>query len=141
MDKALRIQPIWNDIDVVLIRVTVWNGEFGGASEIYVAHGALHEAAGLLSGFPKNTSDSQTLQFGTFGNKYAGGAVSMVLSADSAGHVVVSIEIESDHSNAGIAQSARLVFRTEAAAVDEFVRGLQQVESDLEGTAELKGVP
>jgi hypothetical protein len=77
MKTGFRFEVTWNDDDVFKVRVTAWNGVFGGSVGVYVPIGGLREAAAKLEGFPRQPSDTRELQFGAFGGEWAGGAASM----------------------------------------------------------------
>jgi len=66
-EVGLQFEVIWQDEDLFDVRVSVWNGAFGGVAEIYVAIGGLEEVAKKLSGFPKNPKDVPEIALGTFG--------------------------------------------------------------------------
>ena len=66
MNIGIRFQTLWYDQDVIKLRVSAWNGDFGGVADIYEGIGDLDKAAGQLRGFPRNTSDMRELIFGTF---------------------------------------------------------------------------
>jgi hypothetical protein len=57
MDTGFRITVIWSDNDATKIRVSAWNGLFGGAADVYVGIVQLGETAAQLQGFPKTPSD------------------------------------------------------------------------------------
>lgn len=57
---------------------------------------------------------------------------------DSAGHVRVETQIESDRDSAGLAQSALLFVRTEPAAVDIFVVELRSLDKGATDSASLQ---
>ena len=139
MDIGFRVEVVWSDTDIFEIRVSAWNGSFGGSADVYVAIGGLKEAAAKLEGFPRSASDSRELVFGGFGKEWAGGAVNMrFYCPDAAGHAFVVAKIESDHDKTHGAQSVVLFVPIEAAAVDTFVEGLRRLEIDEKSIAVLK---
>src|SRR5882762_6217501 len=139
MDKGLQFEVIWNDNDVLEVRIVAWNGSFGGSADVYVSIGGLKEAAEKLGGFPHDPSDTVELLFGAFGKGWAGGAVSMrFYCRDGAGHAFVDAKIESYHDQKYGAQSALLVVPVGATAVDIFVEDLRRLEADQRGIAILK---
>src|SRR6266481_2168312 len=77
MEVGIEFQLIWHDNDVLNLRVSAWNGDFGGVAEIYEGVGDLHVAASNLRGFPNNPSDRREIVFGNFDRKRAAGGVSM----------------------------------------------------------------
>jgi len=131
MEAGFQLTVIWGDADVTRIRVSAWNGLFGGTADVYVGIGRLGEAAAQLEGFPKDPSDVREVIFGAFGPEYAGGGVSMRLHCvDGAGHSSVDSRIESDYDSLRKAQSAVLSLPIEAAAVDSFVEGLRCLNAE-----------
>ena len=139
MDTGVRVEVLWNDTDIFKVRVSAWNGAFGGSSNIYLAIGDLADSAEKLNGFPRNPSDKRALDFGAFGPQAAGGAATMnFYCGDSAGHASVEMRIESDHHEKIPAQSVLLVAAVEPAAVDAFVADLRRLEANQRGTAFLR---
>ena len=139
VDAGLRFAVLWSDADVVKVRASAWNGQFGGAAEVYVGIGGLAEAAQNLDGFPRSLSDRRQLQFGEFGRATAGGAATMhFYCRDSAGHVLVEVRMESDRIGEIPAQTVFLVAVVEPAAIDSFVADLRRLEQDHRGTAYLR---
>jgi hypothetical protein len=55
MELGIQLAVWYTDADLIQLRPLVWNGEFGGAAKPYVGIGRLEEAAGLLSGFPRDS--------------------------------------------------------------------------------------
>jgi hypothetical protein len=139
MDTEFRFEVRWNDEDVFDVRVTAWNGTFGGSANVYVAIGGLREAAAKLEGFPHQPSDKRELEFGAFGPKFAGGAASMHFSCkDAAGHAFLEARIESEYDTTEKAQSVTLFGTVEAAAIDTFVSELRRLEVERHGVAHLR---
>jgi hypothetical protein len=139
MEIGFRFEVRWSDADVFDVRISGWNGAFGGLTSVYVSIGGLAEAAAKLEGFPIHPTDKRELQFGAFGPEWAGGAVSMAFYCkNSAGHALVEARIESEHGGRPKAQAALFFVPVEASAVDAFVEGLRRLEADREGTAALR---
>jgi hypothetical protein len=139
MDTGFRFEIIWNDNDVFEVRAAAWNGQFGGAADVYVQIGGLAAAAAKLEGFPNEPSDTREILFGAFGADWAGGAVSMrFYCKDAAGHAFVEARIESDYNGAHTAQSVHLFAAIEATAVDTFAIELRRLETNLRGIAVLR---
>ena len=90
IDTGIGLKILWSDTDLFEVRVSAWNGLFGGSADTYVAIGGLVELAQDLEGFPQNPSDKRKLQFGEFGSQSAGGAATMdFYCKDSAGLALV----------------------------------------------------
>jgi hypothetical protein len=140
-EVGFELDVIWQDQDLLEVRVSAWNGSFGGVTALYVGNGQLEEIAKVLSGFPKDPSDVREIDLGKFGREFAGGAASMKFyCADKAGHAYLKSKIESDSESAGVVQCAVISIPIEAAAVDSFVEALRQMERDRAGSALLKGM-
>ena len=50
---GFRLEVIYADVDIIELRVSAWNGAFGGATDLYVAVDGLSKIATELAGFPK----------------------------------------------------------------------------------------
>jgi len=141
MDVGFQFEVIYKDAHLLEVRISAWNGSFGGAAEVYVGLDQLEETAKKLQRFPCDPSDVRDVTFGAFGPKSAGGGVSMrFYCADRAGHTYVDSRIESDYDSAGKAQSVIMTLTIEPAAVDSFVEELGRLGADQAGKAYLKGV-
>jgi len=139
MNKGVKLEVKWHDADVVEVRITAWNGAFGGTVDVYTGIGGLGEAAEKLEGFPRSSSDNREVVLGHFGQEWAGGAVSMrFYCADGAGHAYLESRMESDGQVAGVTQSVVLSLHIEAAALDSFVEDLRRLEAEKIGTASLR---
>jgi hypothetical protein len=138
-EVGFRLEVIYADADLNEIRVSAWNGAFGGATDIYIQIDGLVEVAAKLAGFPRDPSDVREFILGAFGHEFAGGAVSMKFYCiDQAGHAFVESRIESGAESAGVWQAATLVMPVEAAAIDRFVEDLRRVEKEKSGVAVLE---
>lgn len=139
MDTGFRFEVTWNDDDVFQVRLTAWNGAFGGWAGVYVPIGGLTAAAAKLEGFPRQPSDTRELELGAFGPEWAGGAASIHFTCkDAAGHASIEAKIESDYVGRDTAQAVILFASVEAAAVDTFVTELRRLEDDRHGVALLR---
>ncbi len=141
MDIGLQFELIYKDADVIQIRISAWNGLFGGTADVYAGIGRLEEIAATIAGFPDHPSDTRDIVVGAFGPDWAGGGASMrFYCADATGHAYVDAKIESDSSSAKSTQSVSLSLPIEAAAVDSFVRELRVLASIKTGSARLEGL-
>jgi hypothetical protein len=139
MESGVRFEVLWNDADMFKVRVSAWNGLFGGSASIYLAIGDLAESAEKLKGFPRHPSDKRALDFGAFGPQVAGGAATMnFYCGDSTGHASIAVTIESDHRGKIPAQSVQLVAAVEPAPLDTFIADLRRLEAAQRGTAFLR---
>ncbi len=139
-EVGFRVEIIYADADLNEIRVSAWNGAFGGATDIYVKIGGLAELAAKLTGFPRDPSDVREFILGEFGREFEGGAVSMKFYCiDQAGHAYVESRIESNTESARVWQAATLAMPVEAAGIDRFVEDLRLLEKEKVGVALLEG--
>jgi hypothetical protein len=121
MEIGLQLEVIYQDNDLVEVRVSAWNSLFGGSSDVYLNKGELRELAGKLRGFPNSPS--------------AGGRVLINFHCtDGSGHAHVEAKIESNDA-AGSRQSAILFLPIEASAVDSFVDALSGLEESVNAAA------
>jgi len=140
MEVGIEFQLIWHDKDVLNLRVSAWNGDFGGVAEIYEGIGDLHVAASNLRGFPNDPGDRREIVLGNFDRKCAAGGVGMRFRCvDGAGHAYVETSVDSNFQRGGTIQTVVLAMPVEAVAVDTFVRELELLESERSGTALLRG--
>lgn len=122
---GLKLKLIYSDSELMQIRVSAWNGAFGGAANVYVGIGLIEKIAERLKGFPNGPSDKREVVLGAFGSEFAGGAVSLLFHcADRAGHAYVDLKIESDSDIAGRCQSVTFSLPIDAAGMDSFVNDL-----------------
>jgi hypothetical protein len=139
MDQGFTFQVIETDPDYLKLRISAWNGLFGGSAEVYVAIFTLDEVASILSGFPDCPSDTREATFGSFGPGTAGGAVNMrFYCADKSGHAWVESRIESEYTKTGSAQSVVMACPIEAASLDLFLGEIRRLERDEASTAHLR---
>jgi hypothetical protein len=132
MKPFIRIEPVWQDSDMVEIQVAAASRLFTGATKAYYTYDALKKFAAKLHDFPRSHSDRQGFETGN-----ARSSCSVALSLfcrDSAGHIGVSVGLKNK------TQSVHLEFTTEAAAVDRFQTALLELCNRESGVAELEGV-
>ena len=139
---GLELKCCWYDQDALELGVTASNAKFSGLAHPYVSLDYLAEAAEILDRFPKDTSDTRELSFGTPGEKFAGGFVHLKFSCrDLSGHAVIEVEIESKNESRReslwnqFPQASHFFAEIEANAVDEFVKELRQLNQNKNGTA------
>jgi hypothetical protein len=141
MNIGLEFQAMWDDESMIDVRISAWNGTFGGMSRAYVAIGELEKAAAKLRGFPNNPSDARELTFDGLGKGNARGDVRLRFHCSGgAVHTWMDASIESACDLTGSAQSVTLTLPIEAAAVDIFVDQLHRLGATRGGIAYLSGV-
>ena len=140
MNIGLEFQAIWDDVDMMDVQISVWNGTFGGMSRAYGAIGELEKAAATLRGFPNNPSDTRELTFHGLGKGHARGDVRLRFYATGgAVQTWMDASVESACDSTGSAQSASLTLAIEAAAIDVFVDQLHRLGATRTGVAFLSG--
>ena len=139
MDRCVQLSYRYHDADVVELRVSAWNGSFGGSTCLYVGQGDLADTAKLLAGFPVGLEDQREATFGAFGPKSAGGATSLKFSCiDGAGHCQLHVTIEADYDRGDLlAQRVEMLCAFEPAALDQFLEQMRELNSSLWGSAVL----
>jgi hypothetical protein len=129
MNVGLKFDVSPEDDGYLTLRISAWNGSFGGKATVYVDAEQLKETAIQLRGFPVSPSDIRELSFGEFGPKCAGGAAGLrFYCINGRGHARLHATIESDHDRAGNAEFARMTLSIEPAALDRFVEGLDKLD-------------
>jgi hypothetical protein len=141
MDVGFQFEIIYKDAHLLEVRISAWNGVFGGVADVYIGLDHLEETAAMLRGFPKDPLDVREITFGAFGPKSVPGrrASMRFYCADKSGHAYVDSTIESDYNAANKVQSVTLSLHIEAAAIDAFVKDLHRVGVEKTGTGYLKG--
>lgn len=139
MDRCIQLSYRYHDVDVVELKVSAWNGSFGGSACLYIGQGELADIATLLAGFPVGLEDRREVTFGAFGSKFAGGATNLKLSCiDDAGHCQLHMTIEADFAQRdSLAERVEMLCAFEPAALDEFVGQMRKLNSSLTGSAVL----
>lgn len=140
IDVGIEIDVIGKGTDFLEVRISAWNGAFGGAAYIYASIGGLEEVATRLEGFPQHPTDVREVTLGGFGPAWAGGGVRMRLHcADASGHAYLELEIESEGLEGRPSQSVHMSMAVEAVAVDSFTEELRSAGARRGGVARLEG--
>jgi hypothetical protein len=138
---GLEFQAIWDDVDLIDVRISAWNGTFGGVCCAYVGIGKLEEAAATLRGFPYNPSGTRELTFEGLGKGNARGDLGLrFYCSGGAGHAGMEAKIESAYDLAGPPQSVVLALPIEAAAIKLFVDQRHRLGATRSGIARLSGL-
>lgn len=139
VQNGIRLEVIWFDEveDLIEVLFRCSNGYFSGQAEIYASCEGLSVLAKAISGFPSQRSDSRDFELGTFNPDHAdGGARLHFYCRDSAGHAVVEVKLRGNACDGlGEMESVALRIQIEAAAVDVFVKQLQDVRKTIGATA------
>ncbi len=144
MGTGITITRIWEDDDMVELRVRVSDGESNFTNTAYVAYSVLLEAVAALATFKDHVHGGLLdLEFGEFGPEYANGAFRGRFHFSSPGRLLVSCEQESEFEARGrktVASSARLYFWSEPALLDRFITELRHLATTPDTSAELEGI-
>jgi hypothetical protein len=145
VEIGIDVKYRWHDYDVLEIGIHSSNGMFSGVAYPYLSIDGLAKAASAIENFPTSISDTREIQFGGFGPETAGGCVNMrFFCKDSSGHAVVEVRMESKNESSVETiwdrgtQSSHFFGEIEAGAVDDFVRGLREIDQRKEGNAHLR---
>lgn len=138
---SLTIEAVWDDPDMLEVRVAVSNGGFSGRTNVYVALGELAATADQLRTFPTGPRDERRVCWGSEEPGSRLGRVDLLFRCrDGAGHPVLIAEvISSDMSAEEPGQMVCLQLPFEAAGMDRFVEALRAVEGAKRGNAMLEG--
>lgn len=138
MNEGLQLTFLWNDNDLMEVRISAWNGRFGGTTDMYLPIDGLADVAGAIDGFPNNPQDKREIQLGP-----SKGLVTMRFFCEgNAGKSFIELGMESLHNAYECAtnvspETVRFHAPIEASAVDAFVTGLRRVQTNLSGVAHL----
>ena len=118
------------DQDLIECQFKCSNRHFSGQVRIYAGYDDLPRLAEALRGFPRSSTDSRTVELGTFRPDHGGGGVRLHLFClDSVGHVAIDIKLRGDRCKAmGEVESVAARVRVEAAAIDSFVSELKDID-------------
>jgi hypothetical protein len=132
MNKPLvRIEHVWDDYDLLEVKVTARNGRFGGATEVYSTVSALKDLARGIKGFPRSLSAHFAFDIGDDGR---GRSVGLAFSCHrSAGQVAVTFSIQDGTDRV---ESHLIV---EPGAIDRFHTALVELCERKAGNAEMEG--
>jgi hypothetical protein len=140
MEIGFELKIIYKDAHLLKVRISAWNGKFGGEADVYVGLDRLQRAAEEIEGFPRNPADTREVLLGNAAKSAAPGVVMRFYCADMAGHAYIEARIESGKDDAGHVQSSTLFLPVEGGAIDSFVRELRCLASGESQLAHLSGV-
>jgi hypothetical protein len=142
MIMSLVIEAVWDDADMLEVRIAVSNGSFSGHTNVYVALGELASAADKLRSFPTSSRDERRVRWGSEEPSSRLGRVELLFRCrDGAGHPVLVADVMSSEMSAEEpGQTVHLQLPFEAAGMDRFVEAPHDVEAAKRGVAILEGV-
>jgi hypothetical protein len=130
------------DENYSLLTISVADGQFAGATEIYGADAAAHELARALEAFPRSPTDVREVTLGSRDERIAGGWVQFTCRCvDRAGHAVIEVELCDKYAAFGLRpRTAHVHLRVEAPAIDSFVLDLRSWRIAIGSTVTLSGI-
>lgn len=139
--NRVELRIIGLDADYSLLAISVADGQFAGATEVYGADFAANELATALEGFPRSPTDIREVILGSRDERVADGWIRFTCRCvDRAGHPVLEIELCDKYAAFGLRpRSAHVHLRVEAPAIDEFVRVLRTWPAQLGSAVTLYG--
>lgn len=134
MNCSILITIVDPDLDYLGLEIRAGNGQFAGSTRVYAGLEELSDFADEISRFPRDCRDQRKHEFGSRDLSMAGGYCRVSFRClDQAAHVGVDVMIDDKSPDAPA--SVTLSFKTEAAAIDEFVARLRSVEQERSGSA------
>jgi hypothetical protein len=136
---GLTIEAVYDDDDLVEVRVAVWNGAFGGRASVYASIEEFEHLADVFAGFPMSVQDHRQFEWGDLSRASGQGGFAMQLTCvDAVGHAGAWVELKSADTDSPMPlQTVRLFLPIEAQAVDRFVQDMRVVGRQKRGTAHL----
>lgn len=141
MKNKLSLEIIWQDPDMVELKIIAANDEFSGATEVYTIYEDIIKLAKSLEGFPKSVNDTVNFSAGEK-DSYAYASMRFYCFTAS-GHTATRIELESNVATEYRDEEKdriQLELQFELAALDSFVLQLQKIVNNHEGKAVLSGI-
>lgn len=140
MDIGVVIEVIYEDADLIELRIRANNGRFSGTAEFYGAHDVIRCLAENCRGFPKSSEDRREFQVGMLDPANGGGGAGVVLRCtDAVGHAVAEVHLRADPRECdGFAESASISVPVVAGAIDRFVEALESMRPVIGARAMLR---
>jgi hypothetical protein len=139
VEQQLRIEIVWNDVDMVEVSASASNGRYGGATRLYTTVEELLELANKLDGFPKTITDAVEFETGEKGGDSFLGLNFYCI--DGVGHTAVHVSREEKSRDYGARPEERqcvsFELRYEAGSIDKFRRGLLRMAGNRDGVSSL----
>ncbi len=118
----------WCDDDLVEMSISASNGRFSGEVLAYARPDTAARFAAALRSFPNDRADVRQFEIGTFDPSFGGGGARFEFGLlTSTGKAFVDVRLQSDRRRVPRPESASSGIEIEAAAIDIFVQGLQQL--------------
>ena len=144
MKPKLKLTKIWQDDDMMELRIHACDGTSAFSNKIYVGHQNLRNVVRELNTFKDQIYGGiYDLRFGEFGPEYASGALHARLQFHDRGKLLISAYMQSDYSDFGqknVASEANLYLISEPSLLDNFIQALRSLSDGNCTDAELGAI-
>jgi hypothetical protein len=144
LQPKLAFRKIWQDDDMVELRIEACDGSSTFSNKVYVGHQNLRDVIVELNRFKDQIYGGlYELRFGEFGPEYASGAFHARLHFHDRGKVLISVHMQSEYSDFGrknVASEANLYVISEPSLLDSFIQSLRAISGGHREDAELEGI-
>jgi len=144
LKPKLAFTKIWQDDDMVELRIDACDGTSSFSNKVYVGHKNLSDVVVELNTFKNHIHGGlYDLRFGEFGPEYASGALYARLHFHNRGKLLVSVQMQSEYSEFGtknVASEANLYLISEPSLLDGFIQALRAVSDGHRVDAEFEAV-
>jgi hypothetical protein len=144
MKAGITIKRVWEDPDVVELRISVSDGVSEFTNQVYVAHSILAKTVEDLDAFKSHLHGGLLdIRFGEFGPEWANGAFHGRFKLLSPGRMYVTARQETDYTDFGnnkVASTATMHVASEPGLLDRFISELGKVASKDHDEAHLEGI-
>ena len=138
MNPGLQFSVVDPDDDYLGIEIHGWNERFSGTTFVYAGLDELSEFAARIAGFPANSQDMRTYEFGSLDGQIAGDYCSLrFFTLDSAGNAALEIILKDDEGRFGPETAKFRLHHVDAASINQFLQNLRLVEREQIGEATL----
>ena len=129
LKPKLGFTKIWQDDDMMELRIHACDGTSTFSNKVYVGHQNLRNVIRELNTFKDHIYGGiYDLRFGEFGPEYASGALHARLQFHDRGKLLISAYMQSDYSDFGqknVASEANLYLISEPSLLDNFIQALR----------------
>jgi hypothetical protein len=140
MDAGLEFSIIYTDEWLVEIRVRASNDRYAGETSIYQSPSGLKDLGETLAGFPKQVNDERKFELGSSEDTAKGNGIRLHFRCiDAAGHIGVDVTLYAHPFFLNQREFASFFIPLEPAAIDDFVRELRNMNTDVDSSAFLRG--
>jgi hypothetical protein len=129
--RGLALQVVWFDEHMLEFKLSAGNESFSGETHFYAALDEARSLADRIGGFPESPADLREYQLGGSGLPGYGGARIRLACKDRSGHLVVRVDVSTEHGPDLGTDSASVHFDAMPAAVDAFVDELRRMRVEV----------